>query len=468
VRHVHVDAQLRQQVFRQRQRAGDARLECLAALLAHERVGILALGQEEEADLAPVLCLGQHVLQRAPCRRATGAVAVEGEHDLVHQPERAPQVLGRRCRAERRDRVVQPRLVQARDVHVTLDDEQALQRQARLSRFIQAVELAALMEQRRLGRIEVLRLAAVDHAAAEADDPAARVADREHHAIAEAVVERVLARRRSLAPDDEAGREQRALRLLGCAEAAQHLLPGVRRIADAKLLQRLEAQAPAAHVLARTFILGELLGIESGDATEQVREPLGSRALRRLARFARYLEPEALRQLLHRLRKRQLVVLDQEAERAAVGAAAEAMEELLVRADPERGRLFVVERAASLELAPGFLQRHAFADQLDDIGAADQLVDEALGNAAGHASSLTAVDCIDPGWRVAAPRRVQAGVDRRALIRAPSAPMSARPCTFALSAFMTLPMSLMLAAPVSAMVAAMSWSSSCAESCSGR
>jgi hypothetical protein len=69
-----------------------------------------------------------------------------------------------------------------------------------------------------------------------------------------------------------------------------------------------------------------------------------------------------------------------------VGAAAEAVEELLVDADPERRRLLVVERAAGLVLAPGLLQLHAAADHLDDVGAGDELVDEVLGNA-GHGRS---------------------------------------------------------------------------------
>src|SRR5207237_597166 len=65
----------------------------------------------------------------------------------------------------------------------------------------------------------------------------------------------------------------------------------------------------------------------------------------------------------------------------AVLAAAEAVVELLVRAHRERGGLLVVERAAGLVFAPGLLQRHAGADDLHDVGAGDQLVDEVLGDA---------------------------------------------------------------------------------------
>jgi len=43
-----------------------------------------------------------------------------------------------------------------------------------------------------------------------------------------------------------------------------------------------------------------------------------------------------------------------------------------------------MERAAGLVLAPGLFQWHAGIDHIDDIGAGQQLVDEGLGNPAGH------------------------------------------------------------------------------------
>ena len=60
------------------------------------------------------------------------------------------------------------------------------------------------------------------------------------------------------------------------------------------------------------------------------------------------------------------------------------MVELLVGAHPERGRLLAVEGAASLVLAPRFLERHARTDQFDDIGPRDQIVDEGLWDAPAH------------------------------------------------------------------------------------
>ena len=69
------------------------------------------------------------------------------------------------------DGIGDPGLMQAHHVHVALDDHQALEVGMRLPRFVQAVQLAALVKQRRFGRVEVFRFALVEHATAEADHP---------------------------------------------------------------------------------------------------------------------------------------------------------------------------------------------------------------------------------------------------------------------------------------------------------
>ena len=53
---------------------------------------------------------------------------------------------------------------------------------------VEPVEQRRLVEDRRLGRVEVFGLGVADGAAAEADDPAVAVADREHEPVAEPVV----------------------------------------------------------------------------------------------------------------------------------------------------------------------------------------------------------------------------------------------------------------------------------------
>ena len=143
---------------------------------------------------------------------------------FVADAEDARQVLRRGRRAERRDRISDAGLMQSNDVHVAFNDEQPRQGSRRLARFVQAVQLAALVEQLGLRRVQVLGLALVEHAPAEADRAAARIADREHHAIAEAVVV-AGSRRLALALDDQADLQQLARSRLARAELLQHASP---------------------------------------------------------------------------------------------------------------------------------------------------------------------------------------------------------------------------------------------------
>ena len=68
------------------------------------------------------------------------------------------------------------------------------------------------------------------------------------------------------------------------------------------------------------------------------------------------------------------------AEGVAASAAAEAVVELLVGADAERRRLFFVERAAGGVVLAGLFHLQARADNIDDVGAVQKVVNKALGN----------------------------------------------------------------------------------------
>src|SRR3569623_3696082 len=49
-----------------------------------------------------------------------------------------------------------------------------------------------------------------------------------------------------------------------------------------------------------------------------------------------------------------------------------------------------MERAARAIILPGFAERHTRVDEFDDVDAAHQVIDELLGNAAGHKARLKA------------------------------------------------------------------------------
>src|SRR5205807_2820557 len=116
--------------------------------------GIVALRQAQEPDLASLARLGQRLLERAPGRRAARAIAVESEHHRGHQAKDAAEVLGRGRGAERGEGVVDPGLVQPHDVHIALDDHYSCEAGTRAARLVDAVELAPLVKQHGLGRVQ--------------------------------------------------------------------------------------------------------------------------------------------------------------------------------------------------------------------------------------------------------------------------------------------------------------------------
>ena len=89
------------------------------------------------------------------------------------------------------------------------------------------VKLAAFGEERRFGRVQVLGLAPVDDAAAEADDAPAAVVDRKHHAVAKTIVSLAAVR-----ADHETGFDQHLVVVI--RKHGGERLPIVGRVADAK------------------------------------------------------------------------------------------------------------------------------------------------------------------------------------------------------------------------------------------
>ena len=194
------------------------------------------------------------------------------------------------------------------------------------------------MKELGLGRVQVLRLAAVEHPSAEADRAPAGVADREHDPVAEPVVEagRLAARRVGLALDDQSGAQQDLPLVVGRAVPVEQPIPSRRREADAEALDDVVRQAALRKVLTGLGLAAERLAEVKGGAFERnVEFVVGLRG--RGAAFARHLETGAGREFLDGLDEAEVVVLHHEAERGAVGAAAEAVIELLVGAHRERG-----------------------------------------------------------------------------------------------------------------------------------
>ncbi len=189
----------------------------------------MPFGQKHEFQFTSVLRQGQRVFQRPPRRLKSCAIAIETEHHFVRLPENLVQVFLRGRRAQGGHCVGNSALMQPNHVHVALDDQKPLEIRARLPRFIQPVQFAALVKQRGLGRIHVLGLALIDHASAEADDPAARIANREHQPVAKSIV--ITAGFFTAALENETHLQQPAPVIFLNSKALEQRLPGVGCIA---------------------------------------------------------------------------------------------------------------------------------------------------------------------------------------------------------------------------------------------
>src|SRR6185437_12868670 len=115
--------------------------------------------------------------------------------------------------------VVNSCLMQAHSIHIAFDDEEALQVGTCLAGLIQSVELASLVEECRLGRVEVFGFALVNDSTSKCNNPPAHIPDREHDTVPKAVVVVLaFADRAALALDDQTQLRQRPALCLARAE----------------------------------------------------------------------------------------------------------------------------------------------------------------------------------------------------------------------------------------------------------
>ena len=94
-------------------------------------------------------------------------------------------------------------------------------------------------------------------------------------------------------------------------------------------------------------------------------------------------QARALGQLLYGFDKAHAAVLHQKANRIAVFAATKAVKELFGRTDAERRRLFPVKGAQAHEVGAALFELHIAPDDVHDINACEQLLEEGGGDRHG-------------------------------------------------------------------------------------
>jgi hypothetical protein len=373
-------------------RAQGGRERLALGVAGQHRVGrVLAARQahrlHQEATAHALLESGQH-------RPLAGLVGVERQqHPLRVEPRERLRLLGGQVGAEGRHRVPEPRLVERQHVHVPLDDDDLAGLADGRPRLVEAVQQLALLEQRRLGRVEVLRQRVAEHPTGEADEPPERVAHREHEALTEAVVAPT-----ALVLGDQAELEQVVVAHPLGEQVLEQAVPAIGR----------EAQPPGR----RGGVLDAAVAqVGLGRATGQAGAEVGQGGLVHLQqvapaplprRAAAHLDAHPLAEEAQRVAELHALGPHHELEGVALGAAAEAVEEAAVDVDVERRGALGMEGAQALQLAAtGGLERHRLPHQLRQVDPRPDLLLGVVELAHGPPARLT---CRRPPGRAAGGR----------------------------------------------------------------
>ena len=103
-----------------------------------------------------------------------------------------------------------------------------------------------------------------------------------------------------------------------------------------------------------------------------------------VACFIRHFEVVHGGQLFDRFHELELVVVHQEVDSIAVRPAAEAVVKLFFTVDGERGGFFVMERTARVKIFALLFQLYPGIDQIDDVGARQQVIDKYSWDSSSH------------------------------------------------------------------------------------
>ena len=354
-----------------------------ATFLAQEFVRIQFIGQRADAHVDR---LGEEHLDGAVRGLLPGSVAVEEEHDALRKALQDARVLTGERGAERCHHVGHAGGVAGDDIGVALADDGRARVDDRLLGEVDAVQSAALVEHAAFGGIQVLRLVfRIDLPGAEGDRLAHLVADREDHAVAEAVDGALPA------VADQAGRAEgvelrhgivaartRAVRAQAI-DVSHEAVPAIRRGAQLESLAHLRADpAPLERGIGGGAGLGMRQGLAEGVGGDGIRAEQGAAVAGGAVLASRLLKLDAcaLGQCAQCVDELHLVVVHHEVDGVPGGATAEALVEAraLVRHHGHGRGAVVVERTDAHVLAALGPQLHVFADERHHVGGVEHAI----------------------------------------------------------------------------------------------
>ena len=319
----------------------------------------------------------QH-LQRPLRGQLPGVVVVVAQHQLLGVPAQQPDLLRGQRRAHGGHCVVEARLMQRYHVQIAFTQDHV--GPFRFFGQIQPVQHPPLAVYRRFGAVHVFRLRFVDNAAAEAHHVAPYINDRQHQPVAELVVESAV-----LVGHDQPRSQQLLLGIAFCGHGPQQGVPAVRRRPHAEPYGDLPLNGPLVKIGPHCRAVAALqhIVVPAGRVAVQGQQPLAQPVGIGGLPVLGNLHVDPLGQKPHRVGIGQVLDLHNEVDDAAALFAAEAVIELLVLQNVERGRLFIVERAAAPVASALRCQRHIGTHHVHDVIAGDQLVQKCLGKHGG-------------------------------------------------------------------------------------
>ena len=243
------------------------------ALRAQERVGIMAGRQQRDlhAERARRLeaagavhrpgraarCRFEKLLR--PLRRLLSRrIGVEERDDLVAVTLQQPELHRGERGAQRGHRLREAVLMRHQAIDVAFDDERAVLGADRFPCRVGGIQQVALRVERRLGRVQILRLLVTERATAEGDDAALQVADREHQPPAEAVVDAGTA----LTLDDQPGAQQDIVADALRPHEVTEIVPALGRVAERESAGDLGIDATALEIRPRPLAAGLAEGFD--------------------------------------------------------------------------------------------------------------------------------------------------------------------------------------------------------------
>ena len=363
----------------------DEVLHGLRAARTRHRVRILAVGKGDHRRLQT---LGQEDIRRAEGRAQPRRIAVEENAHLGRVVAQQARVFLRERGTERRDGVLHADRGEGDRVHEPFDEERRALSADVVAGPPEAVQHRSLVEDRALGRIDVLRspLARLaEQAAPESQNAFGHGLDRKDDPVAESVVEPVAV----LALLDETELEEDPFVEAVYGRGLAERLPLVRRVAESEALARLAVDPAPFEVLPRALSslpLPQSFPEERG----RIRRSLVIGAPRIVAALVAldvahlHAAPGAYE--FDGIDEAHPLMLHEEREHVAGFARGEVVEERLGGHHVEGRRLFVLEGAQSAEVLAGLLELDKLADDPDDVGPRPNLLDYPVGNHATESS----------------------------------------------------------------------------------